>query len=331
MKIYLKGEVMRFYRLLLIVTAFYALMPGYSRAEDAVNVVAVVNGAELTAAELSQEKQKIAPMELGFHGGMPGEKLKEIEKKALTALVYKELQYQDAIAKGLKVEKELLAAELEKITSRFKSRDEFNEALKGAGFTEKSLMRFIERNILADRIKNQEVNAKTGITDHMVKEYYGKNKDKYFKPEEYRASQILIKVDPAAGTEEKAKLREQTLSILKKIREGADFGQMAADNSDDMSRIKGGDIGYFHVGRVIPELEAVITTMKVGEVSGIVETIYGYHIIKLTEKKLPYQMQFDEVKEKIRADLAAREQKRLFEEWMGGLKAKAKIVYPEKG
>jgi parvulin-like peptidyl-prolyl isomerase len=71
--------------------------------------------------------------------------------------------------------------------------------------------------------------------------------------------------------------------------------------------------------------------MKVGEVSGIVETIYGYHIIKLTEKKLPYQMQFDEVKEKIRADLAAREQKRLFEEWMRGLKAKAKIVYPEKG
>jgi parvulin-like peptidyl-prolyl isomerase len=322
---------MRFYRLLLIVTAFYVLMPGYSQAEDAVNVVAVVNGAELTAAELGQEKQKIAPMELGFHGGMPEEKLKEIETKALSILLDKELQYQDAVAKGLKIEKKLLAAEKEKLAARFKSKGEFTKALEVAGFTEKSLTRFIERNILAERIKHQEVNEKVKITDQMVKEYYEKNKDKYFKPEEFRASHILVKVDPTASAEDKVNLKARAEALLEKIKDGADFGEVAVENSDDMSRIKGGDIGYFHAGRIVPEFEAVILTMKVGEISGTVETIYGYHIIKLTEKKLPHQMQFDEVREKIKASLTEREQKSLFEQWMGGLKAKAKIVYPEKG
>lgn len=322
---------MRFLRLLLILTVVLGLMSGYARANGPAKVVAVVNGAELTAAELGQEKQKIAPMELGFHGSMPEEKLKEIETKALSILLDKELQYQDAVAKGLKIEKEVLAAEQEKLAARFKSKGEFTKALEAAGFTEKSLARFIERNILADRIKNQEVNEKAKITGQMVKEYYEKNKDKYFKPEEFRASHILVKVDPAASAEDKAKLKARAEALLKKIKDGADFGEVAAENSDDMSRIKGGDIGYFHAGRIVPEFEAVILTMKVGEISGIVETIYGYHIIKLTEKKVPHQMQFDEVKEKIKADLTEREQKRLFEQWMGGLKAKAKIVYPEKG
>jgi len=294
-------------------------------------IVVSVNGENLTVAELSQEVQKIVPMETSFHGGMSAEKIKSIETRALAILVEKELQYQDALSKGMKPDKEAVEAEFKRVIERFSSKKEFAKAIKQAGFTEKLLERFIARDLLSQKIRKQEVDDRVSISDTAIREYYETNKNRYMKPEEYRASTILVKVDPASSAEERAKLKERAESLLKRIKDGADFGQIAYDNSDDMSRIKGGDMGFFHVGRTVPEFEEAVKKLKVGEVSDIVESIYGYHLIKLTEKKEPRQLPYEEVKDKIRAQQIEKEKKRLFEAWMTGLRAKAKIVYPGKG
>jgi len=298
-------------------------------AQDKVRVVAIVNGVELSVADLNQEVQKILPSETTFHSGVSAEKMKVVEAKALAALVDKELQYQDGLAKGLKLSKQELAEELDKLAKNFSSKAEFTKAQQGAGFTEKTMASFVERNIVAEKISLREVDEKIRITDEILKAYYEKNRARFFKPEEFRASQIMVKVDPAATAEEKGKLKERAAQILKKLKAGADFATLAAAESDDASRIKGGDLGYFHVGRTIPEFEATVKTLKVGEVSGVVETIYGFHIIKLTEKKEPRQLSFEEMKDKLKGQLSAEERSRLSGEWMAGLKAKAKIVYPE--
>ncbi len=292
-------------------------------------VVVTVNGVDLSAADLNQELQRILPTETSFHSGVSAEKKKDLEAKALAVLVDKELQYQDGLAKGLKLSKQELAEELDKLARNFSSKAEFAKALQGAGFTEKTIASFVERNIVAEKITHREVDEKIMITDEIIKAYYEKNRARFFKPEEFRASQIMVKVDPAATAEEKGKLKERAEQILKKLKEGADFAALAAAESDDASRIKGGDLGYFHLGRTIPEFEATVKTLKVGEVSGVVDTIYGFHIIKLTEKKEPRQLSFEEMKDKLKGQLSAEERSRLHGEWMAGLKAKAKIVYPE--
>lgn len=300
-------------------------------ANDQENVVVTVNGEKLTVAELSQEVQKIVPMETSFHGGMSAEKIKSIQTRALAILVEKELQYQDALAKGLKPDDKAVDAEFNRVVARFNGRSEFEKAIKKAGFSEKLLRRFIARDLLSEKIRKQEVDDRVGISEAAIREYYETNKSRYMKPVEYRASTILVKVDPASTTEERAKLKERAEVLLKKIQDGADFGQLAYDNSDDMSRIKGGDMGFFHTGRTVPEFEEAVKKLKIGEVSGVIESMYGYHLIKLTEKKEPRQLPYEEVKDKIRTQQIEKEKKQLFDAWMAGLRAKAKIVYPGKG
>ncbi|RII27050.1 MAG: hypothetical protein CXR31_07240 [Geobacter sp.] len=318
-------------RLTVLLLCFICFCYGVAFAGDVNSVVVTVNGENLIAAELNQEVQKLVPMEASYHGGMSAEKIKNIQSKALATLVEKELQYQDGLARGVKLDSEAVDESYKRVIENYSSRKEFNKAIEKAGFTEKLLKRFIARDLLSEKIRKQEVDDKVRITEATIAEYYETNKNRYMKPEEYRASTILVKVDPSSNTEERAKLKERAESLMKKVKEGADFGQLAYDNSDDMSRIKGGDTGYFHLGRMVQEFEEAVKKLKVGEVSGIVESMYGYHIIKLTDKKAPRQLPYEEVKDKIRTQLVEKEKKRLFDEWMGGLRSKAKIVYPGKG
>jgi parvulin-like peptidyl-prolyl isomerase len=179
-------------------------------------------------------------------------------------------------------------------------------------------------------MRKREVDDKVVVTDEAVRQHYTENKTKFLKPAEYRASQIMIKVDPSSNKEEKTALREKAEKILKKVQNGADFAQLAEQESDDMSRIKGGDLGFFHAGVTEAEFDEAIKQMKVGEIRGLVETIYGFHIIKLTDKKEPHQLEFDEIKAKIKNQLVDAEKKRLSTQWMDQLKGKATIVYSGK-
>ena len=149
------------------------------------------------------------------------------------------------------------------------------------------------------------------------------------KPEEYRASLILIKIPPSAKTEEKPPYRKKIEDIQQQLKEGADFGMLAAKYSEDMTRIKGGDLGVFHAGQSDdPEFDAQINKMNVGDVSGILSSLKGYYIVKLTDKRAPRQIPFEEVKEKIKKLLIERQRDSLFAAWMEGLRKKAVITFP---
>ena len=322
---------MRIFRTAFVMMALVLGAYGAAHSADVVKPVAVVNGVELSEADLSEEISRILPLETNFHGGVSAEKIKSIRSKAVAALVEKELQYQDALAKGLKLPDAELDKEIGKLREKFKARGDFNKLIEQSGFTEASFRRFVERKILADKIKVRTVDQMIRVTDEMAKEFYEANKAKYFKPEEFRASQILIKVDPSANLEEKAKRKEFAETVLKKLREGADFAQMAAKESEDLSSIKGGDLGSFHAGETLPEFEEAVKVLKMGGISGLVETIYGFHIIKLVDRKEPRQLQFADVKEKIKAQLEEKERERLYNQWMERLKANAKILRPEEG
>ena len=318
-------------RTVCLMVAFFAVMgilPQISCAQQENRVVAVVNGSPLTAADLNQEILKILPENKTFHGNLSDEKIARIRAEAMQKLLESELQSQDAIARGMKLGAAELNAEIDKLSAPFKTKKEFLAAIAGSGFSEKEFSRFVERNVLSQRISAAEVDDRAKVTDVAVKEYYDTNRASYKKPQEYRASQILIKVDPAASPEERATARARADGILKRVRQGGDFADIAAAESNDMSRIKGGDLGYFHAGQTVPEFDDALAKMKVGETSGIVESMYGFHIIRLTEKKEPRQIPFEEVRSKISAELIEREKKRLTDLWMSGLKTKAVITYP---
>lgn len=320
---------MRFCRLVIVVMlavlACYGVTPAEEKS-DMRKVRAVVNGMSVYEGEVQIELQKILPV--SYHGTMSTEKLAEFEQKALDALVEQELLFQAAVASGVKPDKKQTEKELKAVQKNYDSKKDYLKALEMSGITEKDLAHFIDRGRYAPQFKKKEVDDNVKVTDEMVKVHYEQNRTSYLKPRAFKVSHILVKVPPSALAEEKVKLKEKAEATLKKLNEGADFASVAYTDSDDDTAMVGGQMRPFHEGQTEPAFEEAAKKLKAGELSGLVETIYGYHIIKLHEIDEQRQVPFEEMKDKIRKNMEEKEHKRLLEELMDRLKSKAKIEYP---
>jgi parvulin-like peptidyl-prolyl isomerase len=316
---------LKIYFLLLVMLTFMPLRD-YASAQD--RTVAVVNGVSLKERELERIVDELLPRAF-YHQSVTPEKRAELRKKALDELIRRELYYQEAVRIGIKVSKSELKDGLENIKKRFKSKKEYQNALKQAGITEDDLKKDIERNLLINKFYQQEVLDISKVSDNELKEYYEKNKKDFLRPEAAHIRHILIKVEPTSTDEEKAKKKKEAGDILKRARQGEDFAELAYQYSADDWRVKGGDLGLIHRGRLLPELEEVAFKLKPGEISDLIETTYGYHIIKMEEKLPPTQLGFDEIKDKLRKELEEKRKKEREENLLKTLKEKARIEVRE--
>lgn len=292
--------------------------------------VATVNGVVLTQAELDQEVNGILNSMQTYHGRLSDEKAREVHEEALKNLVEMELRYQDARAKGMGLGEAALAKEVDTLASRFKSRTEFQAAIAATGFDDTSFSRYVERMAIVPRVYQAEVTSKLAVTDELVRKHYADNSRRYMKPREDRIGHILIKVGPTAGEEEKTIARQRADAVIARLRAGIPFADLASKASDTVEGQTGADVGFHHSGQLLPELEQAVEKLKVGESSGVVDTIYGHHILMLLERRPPRQIPFDDVRGKIRESLVESETKRLLDGWMGPVRARAVITYPGK-
>lgn len=323
---------MRFCRLVIVVMLALLACYGVAPAEekpDLRKVRAVVNGTPVYEGEVQIELQKILPP--SYHGSMSAEKMGEFEKKALDALVEQELLFQAAVAAGIKPDKKQSENEIKAVQKNYQTKKDYEKALEITGITEKDLAHFLERGRYAPQFRKQEVDDKVKVTDEMVKAHYEQNRSSYLKPRAFKVSHILVKVPPSALPEEKAKLKAKAEATLKKLKEGANFAEVAYTDSDDDTAMVGGQMRPYHEGQMEPAFEEAVKKLKAGEISGLAETIYGYHIIKLHEAEEPRQVSYEEMKDKIRKNMEEKEHKRLMEELMNRIKSKAKIEYSPKG
>jgi foldase protein PrsA len=281
-----------------------------SYAEDV--IVAKVNGTTFTQKDLEVEVDRLIP-QMTFHRNVPPEKRKNYYGKALDELINRELQFQDAKAKDIKIEKEKIDAQLEKFKKRFKSEKEYQAALEKEKSTEEQVRAQIEKELLAQAAYTRNVTEPAKMSEPALKEYFEKNAAKFKQPESAKLRII-------STTDEK-----KAQDILAKIKQGDDFGELAYGLSEDSYRVKSGDIGYVHKGRMLPEIDAVAFKLKVGEVSDIIKAENNWFIIKVEDKKPEQQMTFEETKAKLQKDLEAERANELKKKWIDALRAKAKI------
>jgi len=298
--------------MLKIFSSFIAIilfcLPAYG--EDV--VVAKVNGTALTQKNLDTELDRLIP-QITFHRNVSPEKRKYYYGKALEEIITKELEYQDALAKGMKPDKDKVEAQIEKFKKRFKSKEAYKAALDKEGLTEDQLRAQVEREMLIHAVIVKTVSEPAQLREAELKEYYEKNKSKFKQPEAIRLRLI--------STKDEKKARD----ILAKLKDGDDFGELAYNLSEDDYRVKGGDIGYVHKGRMLPEIEEAASKLKVGELSEPIKADNRWYIIKLEDKKPAHQISFEEAKEKLKRELEADRAAELKKKWVDGLKAKAKI------
>ncbi|PIQ89700.1 MAG: peptidylprolyl isomerase [Candidatus Omnitrophica bacterium CG11_big_fil_rev_8_21_14_0_20_42_13] len=174
-----------------------------------------------------------------------------------------------------------------------------------------------KKKIMISKLIKDEVDDGASVSDKDVEEYYSAHKDEFSLPERWRASHILVK------TEEEAK------AILDELAGGASFEELAKEKSQDTSAKRGGDLGYFTKGQMVPEFEEAVFKLDVGQTSGIVKSQFGYHIIKLTAKMPAQEQDLKDVSERIKNELLAKEKRAAFDKMVVDLKAKGNIKINE--
>jgi len=298
---------MKKYFLSLILIPLFALT---AYAED--NIVAKVNGTCLTMKDLETQVDRLIPL-ITFHRNVPPEKRKNYYGQAMEELINRELQYQDAVSKEMKPEKEQVDAQLQKIKARYKSEEEFKAALEKQGLTEDTFRTAIEKELLIKSIVTKTVTEPSQMSETNLKEFYDKHVTEFKKPESAKLRVISTKDEKKAS------------EIVDKLKAGEDMGQLAGAMSEDDFKNKGGDIGYVHKGRITPEIDKAAFSLKVGEVSAPIQAEGIWYIIKVEDKKPEYTVPFEEAKGKLEKELETEKALELQKKWIASLKAKAKI------
>ncbi|MDA8214226.1 MAG: peptidylprolyl isomerase [Nitrospiraceae bacterium] len=317
----------------IIVICFYVLfflcislplpLPVFSDELKESKVVATVNGSAITRAELDMEINRLLPQEL-YHRSITPEKQTEIEKKAIENLINSELFYIEAKRLGLKADSSEMKKRFDAVRSTYPSQKAFEDAVKRSGMTIDSFKERIKRNLMVERLMEKEV--KVSLTDRDIEDYYNKNKEKFKEPEAVRLRYIYIKINPSES-DGKKKAKERAKEAHSKIKSGSDFARIAQTYSSDMSRIKGGDVGFVHKGMMPQDIEKVAFSLKAGQVSEILETDIGYHIIKVEEKRQSRHVPFKEIRDKLQKELTESMQKERLEGLIKRLRENAKIQY----
>ena len=292
---------------------FFIVFLGSASGEGPNDVLAQVGPIPITRFEVNREIQKIIPMQVSFHGGLPAEKLEDISRQAMETLVERARMAKYALDNEIAVANQDVEDRVAGYRNKFKTPEEFEKALGAVSFSD--FRASIFRELLAEAAEKTAVEENIQVTPKDVRAFFEKHEDTYLRPRQFKASHIMIKVDPSSNKEEREILRQKADDLARQAQEGEDFYNLAYYNSDDRSRYVGGDLGYFHEGQTVAEFENALKGLKPGEIAGPIQTMYGFHIIKLVEDNPPKQLTFDEVKDKIRQSLVDKQREALTAEW----------------
>lgn len=227
----------------------------------------------------------------------------QVRKEVIVELVNRELIFQESIKKGVAIEPEQVEKELDAIKQRYPDKKEFDAIMGSMKMSEERLKSQIAQRSAITALIEQEIVSKIEISDADVQSFYDDNTQLFERPEEVRASHILIKVAQDAGQEEKAEARKALAEIRKKAEAGDDLAELAGAHSQCPSAQNGGDLGYFPKGKMVPAFEKAAFELELDKVSDIVETDFGYHLIKVTDRRAAGTVSFDEVRPRIATNL----------------------------
>jgi peptidyl-prolyl cis-trans isomerase C len=288
-------------------------------------VVARVNGAEIKKSELMDGAQMV---QMRFaQSGHPLTPSADFYHHVLDELVSITLLQQDAKAKGITASEQEVQQMVAARKQNFPSEDAYKKALAQAGITEEKLREQARDQIAVQKYVQAQLAPQATVPDQAAKDFYEKNKRQMQMPERLHLRHIMLLVDPKAPPADKEKIRQKAQDLLKRVQGGEDFAKLAQQFSEDPnSKVRGGDIGLVTRGQTPPGFEtAAFALKKPNELSPVVESSSGYHIIQLLERQEPSAVPFEQVKDRIVGMLKQQQVQKLFQARADQLRAKGKV------
>jgi foldase protein PrsA len=291
-------------------------------------IVAKGKGVEVNRGQLDEEVIRIKAQAAGHGQPIGPEQTQIIERGVLDRLIQLQLLRSKATEADKAAGKALAEKRFAEAKTRLGSEDALNRQLKLLGASREEVLAQWTDNAIAETVVKREL--KVNVSDDDARKFYEDNPAKFEEPEMVRASHILLMTtDPKTGTEltdaQKAAKRKQLEDILKRARAGEDFAKLAKEYSEDAASKEDGGEYKFPRGKMVPEFETVAFSLQTNQISDIVTTRYGYHIIKLLEKIPARKQEFAKVEADIKDYLAGRELQKQLPDYMAKLKAEAGV------
>ena len=318
------------YRKITMILAAMALLAAIvstgwaSQGKDVDGVVATVNGIKISRQDFDRELRG-AQQYFASQGSQEVD-INEIKKAVIDKLVNSVILSENCRKKGVKVDKADIDAEYQGFRSRFPDEEQFHEALNQLSLTDAEIKEKIEQSLTVEKYVNQEFVDKAKVTEREAKDYYENNISSFQTPEQVRASHILILAKEGTDDATKKKARKKLERIRKQIVAGGDFATFAKKNSECPSSSKGGDLGFFSRGQMVKPFEKVAFSMMLGDVSEVVETQFGFHLIKVLDKKHAETISFKDSRNRIEQYLRQTKSQKALVDFLESERKTAKVI-----
>ncbi len=307
--------------------------------EPADNVAVTINGVDVTEAKLQQiikpQLDKIAQQNKQLPPAFAQAYEKQLRQQALDKIIIGRLLEEKVKEANIVITEEEVINQIKVILAAQRppvSLEEFQKTRAESGQSFDAVKEQVQKGMAYQKIMEAQWAGKIDITEEDAKKYYDENPTQFEEKEQIRASHILIKTDTtdseADPNQVKAEAKVKIQGLLEQIKGGADFAELAKANSDCPSAARGGDLDFFERGKMVPPFDKAAFAMEVGKVSDIVETRFGYHIIKVTDRKDAGTTSFEQARDSLIRQLTQQKQNEFANKYIESLKAAANIVYP---
>ena len=248
-------------------------------------VAAVVNGSEISRDELDRSVANVLTQRKVDPASLAESEMTALQTRILNVLISKELLWQEAKAKGYQVSDQELNETLDNIKARYPDEQAYVADIEKRGLSEEAFANVVSQTLSVQQLVKESIMGSVSVTDEEIHDYYTANPDKFTIPEQVHTGHILIKVGSDADDATDAAARAKIDGILEQARGGADFAELAEQYSEGPSASKGGDLGFAGRGNFVKPYEEAAFALEVGQISPVVKTQFGYHIIKLEGRK----------------------------------------------
>jgi peptidyl-prolyl cis-trans isomerase C len=219
--------------------------------------------------------------------------LRKIVGEMVDAMINRRSMLSAAAASGFKADPSAARANVDAMRKQLGEK-QFTGMLEFQGLTIDTLVQRQSQKQMLDQWIEKEIKPSISVPQEDIIDHYGKNQAEFNRPEEVRAAHVLLQVSPSADAATKAKSEADLKDLLAKVRGGADFAEIAKAHSTCPSSARGGDLGFFSRGKMVPVFEKTAFGLQVGEVSDVFATQFGYHFVKVTDRKAGGLRQLDD-------------------------------------
>lgn len=288
-------------------------------------VVAVVNDDIVTMSDLQKE---VAARAQEILGSLQGKELeaakKRVSRDILNLLVERHLQLGLAKRRGVGVSDDEVTNAIEDVKKKNDFDDEaLAKALEAKGMTLADYRKTLREEIIVNKLVYREVKSRITVTDSEIAEYYKANKSSFSSDPSVTVKHVLVSCPPEASEEIKNEARRIAGEIIAKLKRGDDFSSVIGDYAGSRLPVSGNDLGTVKKGDLIPELDAPAFSLKVGEVSDLVQMADGYHVIKIMDRSESKVKPLDEVKGQVGKLLFNQKSEEQYYKWLKELRTNA--------